>query len=120
MLIILSCHERKPSGLANKCPESGGKSMNYSVPAYLTPFILTGMTIVITALVLGLRAALRRAAWPETDRTKLLWGVSSVLVGWFALGVVTSIAGFYRPASGKAPTIRYGLLIPIAIGLLLF
>jgi len=94
--------------------------MNYSVPAYLTPFILTGMTIVITALVLGLRAALRRAAWPETDRTKLLWGVSSVLVGWFALGVVTSIAGFYRPASGKAPTIQYGLLIPIAIGLLLF
>ena len=44
--------------------------MNYPVPAYLTPFILTGMVLVIVTLVLGLRRALRRAAWPEADLTK--------------------------------------------------
>jgi len=94
--------------------------MNYSVPVYLTPFILTGMIAIITALFLGLRRALRRAPWEETDRANALWSFSSLLVGWFVIAVITSIAGFYRPASAKAPTIQYGLLIPIAVGLLLF
>jgi hypothetical protein len=96
------------------------KFMNHSVPAYLTPFILTGMIIVITALLLGLSRVLDRAAWPETDRSKALGSMSSLLVGWFVVTVVTSIAGFYRPSYGKAPTIQYGLLIPIVVGLLLF
>lgn len=94
--------------------------MNYPVPGYLAPFMLTGMIIVIRALLLGLGRALRRAAWPETDRAKALWSVSSLLVGWFVVAVVSSIAGFYRPPSGNPPTIQYGLLAPIVVGLLLF
>lgn len=93
--------------------------MNYTVPAYLTPFILTGMLIVITTLLFGLRRALRQAAWPETDQEKAFWSGSFLLVAWFAVAVATSIAGFYRPPSGAPPTIQYGLLIPIAVGLLL-
>lgn len=94
--------------------------MEYSVPSYLSPFILTGMIIVIAALLLGLRSALSRAAWPATDRAKALWGVSSLFVGWFVLAVVTSIAGYYRPPFGRPPTIQYGLLVPIVVGVLLF
>jgi len=94
--------------------------MNYSVPAYLTPFIFTGMIIVIAALLLGLRLALRRSTSPERDQAKAFWSVSLLLVGWFVVAVVTSIAGYYRPPSGRPPTIQYGLLAPIVVGVLLF
>jgi hypothetical protein len=94
--------------------------MDYPVPAYLTPFILTGMVIVITPILVGLRRVLRRAPWPQADRAKAFWSLSLLLVGWFAVAAVTSRAGFYRPPSGAPPTIQYGLLIPIVLGLLLF
>jgi hypothetical protein len=94
--------------------------MNYAVPAYLTPFMLTGMITIIAALLLGLSRALQRATWPETDRAKTLWSVSSLLVAWFFVAIVTSIAGFYRPPSGKPPTIQYGLVAPIVVGVVLF
>ena len=93
--------------------------MNYQVPAYLTPFIVTGMILVIATLVLGLRRVLHRVAWPEADRAKALWSVSALLVGWFIVAAATSIAGFYRPSSGP-PTIQYGLVTPIVVGVLAF
>ena len=94
--------------------------MNYSVPAYLPPFMLMGMITVITAVLLGLRSALRRAAWPEKDLFKAFWSISSILVGWFVFAVVTSVAGLYRPPSGRPPTIQYALLAPIVLGVVLF
>jgi hypothetical protein len=93
--------------------------MNYQVPAYLMPYILTGMILVIATLMLGLRRALRRVDWPQADRAKALWGVSALLIVWFVVAAATSIAAFYRPASGP-PTIQYGLLTPIVIGVLAF
>jgi hypothetical protein len=93
--------------------------MNYPVPGYLTPFILTGMILVVATLTLGLARALRSAAWPDADRTKALWSISALLVGWLVVATATSIAGFYRPASGP-PTIQYALLTPIVVGVLAF
>jgi hypothetical protein len=93
--------------------------MNYAVPVYLTPFIMTGMILIIATLVLGLRRALRTITWPEADRTKALWSVSALLIGWFAVATATSIAGLYRPSSGP-PTIQYALLTPIVVGVLAF
>lgn len=93
--------------------------MNYQVPAYLTPYILTGMILIIATLLLGLRRALRRPTSPETDRATALWSVSALLIGWFIVAAATSIAGFYRPASGP-PTIQYGLLTPIVLGVAVF
>jgi hypothetical protein len=61
--------------------------MNYPVPAYPTPFILTGMIVVITILLLGLRRVLAGAAWPESDRVKAFWSLSSLLVGWLLVTV---------------------------------
>jgi hypothetical protein len=94
--------------------------MNYSIPAYLTPYMLVGMITVIAVLLLGLGRALQRAAWPQADRAKALWSMSLLLVGWFVLAVVTSVAGAYRPPAGKPPTIQYGLLAPIIVGVVLF
>lgn len=93
--------------------------MNYTVPGYLVPFMLTGMISIVAAILFGLRRALRRAAWPEKDQSKAFWIVSLFLVGWFVFAVVTSMAGWYRPTSGP-PTIQYGLLIPIVLGVVLF
>ena len=94
--------------------------MNYSVPSYLTPFILAGMALVITSVLLGLRRALARAAWPEADRSRAFWSVAAILLGWFTIATVTSVTGVYRPPAGSPPTIQYALLIPIVIGVLLF
>src|SRR5215470_5527096 len=94
--------------------------MNYPVPSYLTPFILSGMALVITSVLLGFRRALAGAAWPEADRTKAFWSVAALLLGWFAIATLTSVTGIYRPPSGRPPTIQYGLLIPIVVGMLLF
>ena len=94
--------------------------MNYSVPGYLTLFVLTGSIAAIAALLFGLRRALRRAAWPAKERAKAFWGLSAIIVGWFIVAVVTSLAGSYGAAARRVPTIQYGLLIPILVGLLLF
>ena len=93
--------------------------MNHPVPSYLTPFILTGMITIITAVLIGLRRALSRAPWPERDRAKAFWSVASLLVGWFVFAGATSMAGWYAPLSGP-PTIQYALLIPILVGAVLF
>jgi hypothetical protein len=93
--------------------------MNHTVPRYLTPFILTGMVAIIAAVSFGLSRALRGADWSQKERTTVFWSVVAILVGWFAVAYATSVAGFYRPASGP-PTIQYGLLTPIVAGMLLF
>jgi hypothetical protein len=44
-----------------------------------------------------------------------------VLLGaWFAAALLPSWFGVYRTASSGTPTIQYGLLIPIIVGVLLF
>ena len=94
--------------------------MNASVPSYLTFYVMTGSIAAIATLLFGLRRALRRADWPEQDRTKVFWGVSVFLGGWFIFAVLTSLAGWYGGGERRAPTIQYALLIPIVIGVLLF
>lgn len=99
--------------------------MDYSVPGYLTPYIVTGMVVVIASVLMVLRRALRRAPssgknWTEKDQAMAFGSIAVLLVGWFIVAFATSLAGFYRPPAGNPPTIQYGLLTPIAIGVLLF
>ena len=94
--------------------------MTYSVPGYLTPFLMAGMIAIVAVVLYGVRQALHRTAWAERDQSKAFWSVSLLLVGWFLLAVVSSVARWYQPASGSAPTIQYGLFIPIIAGVVLF
>lgn len=94
--------------------------MNYSVPAYLTLYVLTGSIAAIAMLLFGLHRALRRAAWPQKERAKAFWSLSAIIVGWFIVALATSLAGWYGGVARKVPTIQYGLLIPILVGVLLF
>ena len=94
--------------------------MNASVPSYLTPYVLTGSIAAIATLLFGLRRVLRRAAWPQEERNQAFWGLSAILAGWFIFALLTSVAGWYGGAARRVPTIQYGLLTPILVGVLLF
>lgn len=93
--------------------------MAFTVPGYLTPYIVTGMITIIIAVVFGLNRLARRSTLPQKDRRPAFWGITALLVGWFVVAFATSFNGLYSPASGP-PTIQYGLLTPIIVGLLLF
>jgi hypothetical protein len=81
--------------------------MNYLAPAYLTPYVMTGSVAILTSTLYGLRRA--RAAW----------GVSALLILWFFTALVTTWLGHYRGSATGLPTIQYGLLLPILIGVAL-
>jgi hypothetical protein len=82
--------------------------------------VITGSISAIAVLLFGLHRTLRRAAWPQKERAKAFWSLAALLVVWFIFAVATSLAGWYGGVAHKAPTIQYGLLIPIALGVLLF
>jgi hypothetical protein len=87
--------------------------MNNLVPDYLPPYVLIGSVAVVATLLLGLHRAIR-------PRSRPLWIVSALLVAWFFASLWLSGSGFYQGASSRIPTIQYGLLIPIALGVALF
>src|SRR5438477_3768389 len=66
------------------------------------------------------RKRLARKDLSEKDRAKAFWSLSLLLMAWFVVATLTSLVGFYQPPSGSAPTIQYGLVIPIVLGVLLF
>ena len=99
--------------------------MDYSVPGYLTPFIVPGMIAIVAAVLFGLNRGLGGSIspekqWHQKKRTQAFWIMAALLIGWFVVAFATSLLGFYRPPAGSPPTIQWGLLIPIVAGVLLF
>jgi hypothetical protein len=94
--------------------------MNDSGPGYLLPYILTGSIAVVSVALFGLHSALRRATLPAQDRRRAFWTGSALLVGWFLVALVLSWSGFFRGSPSSLPAVPFGLLIPIAAGVLLY
>jgi hypothetical protein len=90
------------------------------VSSYLTVYVMSGCIAAITVLLAGLYRVLGRTAWPQKERAKAFWSLSGLLVGWFIFGLLTSLAGWYGGPNHGLPTIQYGFLIPIVVGVLLF
>jgi len=90
-----------------------------AVPAYLPPYILSGTVAIVVTVLIGLHRALKRAQWPDRDRRHAVLSVAVLLVGWFSATLLLSWFEFYRGASSRVPTIQYGLLIPIIVGVTL-
>jgi hypothetical protein len=90
-----------------------------TAPAFLPYYILAGSVAIILALLFGLRRSLIEARWSESDRTRAVRISAVVLVAWFALAIGLSWFGIYRGVADRMPTIQYGLLVPIVIGVLL-
>jgi len=94
--------------------------MNYPGPGYLLPNILIGSVVVVAVVLFGLYRALSRAGLPVRERRRAFWGVSALLVAWFAAALALSWSGFFQGTPTRLPTIPFGLFIPIAAGVLLF
>ena len=90
-----------------------------TTPAYLTPFVLIADTVITAAVLGGLSLALTHAGWPASRRRSVVLGAALILSGWFAAALTLSYAGAFRGVADQWPTIQFGILIPIAIGLLL-
>jgi hypothetical protein len=92
--------------------------MNGPVPNYLLPYVLSGTLAVVAAVLFGLSKALKLAGWPARDRRPAVWIGAVLLVTWFFAALLSSWLGLYRGA--QMPTIQYGVLIPIIVGVALF
>lgn len=94
--------------------------MNYPGPSYLLPEVLIGSVVAVATMLFGLRRSLHRAEFPLRDRRLAFWSVSAILVAWFFTALALSMYGFYRGTPLSIPTIPFGLLIPVAAGVVLF
>jgi hypothetical protein len=94
--------------------------MNDAGPGYLLPEILIGTVAVVGVALFGLHRALSRASLPMRDRKRAFWSGSALLVGWCLIALALSWADFFRGAPSRVPTVPFGLLIPIAVGVMLF
>jgi len=94
--------------------------MNQLAPSYLLPNILIGSIAVVAAVLFGIRRAIIHAELPARDRSRTFWSIAALLVTWFFAALVLSWSGFYQGSGSRIPTIPFGLLIPIAAGVVLF
>ncbi len=94
--------------------------MNNALFGTFTLTIVAGAVAVLAAIAYGLQRALTAAQWPHRDRTRATVGIMALLSVWFVAELLLSTYGFFRTASFRIPTIQYGLLIPIVVGLILF
>jgi hypothetical protein len=94
--------------------------MNSHIPDYLYPYVLGGMATIIAAVLAGLDAALKLAAWPSGARRRIVWSAAAVLIGWSGAEALLASAGFFQTAYSGIPTIQYGILIPLLAGAALF
>lgn len=94
--------------------------MNNPVPSYLIPYELGGTIAIVAAVLFGLHKTLTLAAWPAQDRRRAVSGGALLLVAWFFAALLPSWFGLYGGKSSGLPTIQYGILIPILVGVALF
>ncbi len=90
-----------------------------TIPAYLPYVVLTGSALSLIAIFYGLNKALAQAAWPNAERRRAVALFAAILLGWFAVALVLSSAGFYHVTAHGIPTVQYGLFLPILIGVVL-
>src|SRR5215471_13072635 len=90
-----------------------------TIPTYLPYFIAAGTVAVLIAIFYGLNRALVDAHWSAADRTRTLRVSAVILLGWLAAAITLSATGIYHVTSGDRPTIQYGILLPILIGVLM-
>ena len=90
-----------------------------SVPTYLPYVVLTGNALTLAAIFYGLNRALMEALWPRPERLRTLTISAGILLGWLAIALGLSSTGFYHVTENGIPTVQYGLLLPILIGVFL-
>lgn len=88
-----------------------------SAPNYVTYTILLSSIGIIAAVLAGLRSAVVHAGWEESRRVATLRTAAVLLPLWFAVALALSAAEVFRGVADHAPTIEFGIFVPIAVGL---
>lgn len=88
-----------------------------TAPNYVTYFTLLSSIGIIAAALAGLRVAVGRADWKQSERVATLRTASLLLPLWFAAAVAVSYAGVFRGTPSSPPTIEFGIFTPIILGL---
>jgi len=86
---------------------------------YSSCTVLAGCIITLATVITGLNQALKRASWLAATRARIVRVTSTVLVGWFTVAVALAVLGVYHVAGDRLPTIEFGIMAPILIGVLL-
>jgi hypothetical protein len=87
-----------------------------SAPTYVTYFMLLSSIGIIATALAGLRVAVGRADWEQSQRTATLRTATILLLLWFGAAVTLSYAGAFRGTLGSPPTIGFGVFVPIIVG----
>ena len=74
-----------------------------SIPAYLPYFVFAGTAATVLTILYGLNRALADAAWPMAQRAR----------------AVLAAMGVYHVEGDALPTIQFGIVPPILIGMFL-
>jgi hypothetical protein len=94
--------------------------MNDIVTNCLDAYVVSGTVAVLATIVLGLKKSLTLAGWPAQERKQAVWSATVALASWFLATLLLSLSGFYRATPSRPPSILYGVLVPIVLGVLLF
>src|SRR5262249_24858943 len=73
------------------------------VPTFLPYVVLTGTALSLAAIFYGLNRALVEASWPRPERLRTLTISAAILLGWLAITVGLSGAGFYHVTQKRHP-----------------
>src|SRR6516162_7232159 len=87
-----------------------------TIPTYLPYYVLIGAIAIIAIILFGLRNALAKADWSKHDRATAFRFFAVILISWFLLALALGLAGAYKAAPNRLPTIQYGIFIPFLIG----
>src|SRR5262249_61626219 len=90
-----------------------------SAPTYVTSFTLFSSIGIIAAALAGLRVAVGRADWEQSQRAAALRTATVLLLVWFAAAVALSYGGAFRGTPSSQPTIEFGIFVPLLIGVVL-
>ena len=88
-----------------------------NVPNYLPYYVLGGTLATLVVLMSGLRVIVAKSGWPPTAQKTVMYRAGFAIVGWLVVGVALAIGGVYQGASERFPTVQFGLLAPILIGI---
>lgn len=91
-----------------------------STSLYLTVYVLTASVAMIAVAIVGLNRALAAAAWRDPERRTAVAVTAVTLASWFGAALLLSWTDAFRGAPDRVPTIQFGILAPILIGILFY
>jgi hypothetical protein len=93
--------------------------MNPPVPGFLFPNMLFATVATLVTLLFGINRSLKIAKWSARERIQAVLTGAALLAVFYVAALLPARSSFYARPAG-IPTIQFGLLTPIAIGILLF